>query len=91
MIQIQLNPDIEKKLNALKDDPDFIIGLEEFIEEEYCLAFELKHNTPESYAEFLKKDLGDERYQEFCRYLEKKIAEKAEARQRFDRETNGIQ
>ena len=90
MVQIQLNPDIEKKLNALKEDPDFIMGLEEFIEEEYRLAFELKHNTPESYAEALKKDLGDERYQEFCRYLEKKIDGKDEVRQRFDRETNGI-
>ena len=90
MVQIQLSPDIEKKLNALKDDLDFIMVLEEFIEEEYCLAFELKHNTPESYAESLKKDLGDERYQEFCRYLEEKIAEKDEARRCFDRKTNDI-
>ena len=91
MVQIQLNPDTEKKLNGLKDDPDFIMGLEEFIEEEYRLAFELKHDTPESYANSLKKDLGDESYQELCRYLEKKISEKNEARQRFDRENNGIQ
>ena len=70
MVQIQLSPDSEKKLNALKDDLDFITGLEEFIEEEYRLAFELKHNTPESYADSLKEDLGDERYQEFCRYLQ---------------------
>ena len=91
MVQIQLNPDTEKKLNGLKDDPDFIMGLEEFIQEEYRLAFELKHNTPESYADSLKKDLGDESYQELCRYLEKKIGEKNEARQRFDRENNGIQ
>ncbi len=91
MAQIQLSPDIEKKLNALKDDPDFVMGIEEFIEEEYRLTFELQHNTPESYADSLKKDLGDEHYQEFCRYLEKKIAEKDKARQRFDRETNGIQ
>ena len=90
MVQILLSPDTEKKLNALKDDPDFIMGLEEFIEEEYHLTFELKHNTPESYADSLKKDLGDERYQEFCRYLEKKIAEKDETRQRFDRKTNDI-
>ena len=91
MVQIQLSPNIEKKLDALKDDPDFIMSLEEFIEEEYRLAFELKHDTPESYADSLKKDLGDERYQEFCHYLEKKIDEKDEARQHFDRETNGIQ
>lgn len=91
MIQIQLSPATEEKLNALKDDFDFIMGLEEFIEEEYRLAFELKHNSPESYADSLKKDLGDERYQEFCRYLEEKIDEKDEARQRFDRKTNGIQ
>ena len=91
MVQIQLSSDIEKKLNTLKDDPDFIMGLEDFIEEEYRLAFELKHDTPESYADSLKKDLGDESYQELCRYLEKKIAEKDEARQRFDHETNGIQ
>ena len=91
MVQIQLNPDTEKKLNGLKDDPDFIMGLEEFIEEEYRLAFELKHNTPESYADSLKKDLGDESYQELCRYLEEKIGEKDEARQRFDSENNGIQ
>ena len=67
------------------------MGLEEFIEEEYRLAFELKHNTPESYADSLKKDLGDERYQELCHYLQDKIAEKDEGRQRFDREANGIQ
>ena len=91
MIQFQLNPDTEKKLNALKDDVDFIMSLEEFIEEEYRLAFELKHSTPESYADSLKEDLGNERYQEFCHYLEKKIAEKSEARQRFDRKPNGIQ
>ena len=91
MVQIQLNPDTEKKLKVLKDDLDFIMSLEEFIEEEYRLTFELKHNTPESYADSLKKDLGDERYQELCRYLEGKIDEKDEARQRFDRETNGIQ
>jgi len=91
MVQILLSPDTEKKLNGLKDDPDFIMGLEEFIEEEYHLAFELKHNTPESYADSLKKDLGDERYQGLCRYLEEKIDEKDEARQRFDRENNGIQ
>ena len=91
MVQIQLNPDTEKKLNGLKDDPDFIMGLKEFIEEEYRLAFELKHSTPESYADSLKKDLGDENYQELCRYLEKKIGEKNEARQRFDSENNGIQ
>ena len=72
MAQIQLSPDTEEKLNALKDDFDFIMGLEEFIEEEYRLAFELKHNTPESYADSLKEDLGDERYQEFCHYLQKK-------------------
>ena len=90
IVQFQLNPNTEKKLNALKDDLDFIMSLEEFIEEEYRLAFELKHDTPESYADSLKKDLGDERYQEFCRYLEEKIDEKDEARQRFDRETNGI-
>lgn len=89
MIQIQLSPDTEEKLNALKDDFDFIMGLEEFIEEEYRLAFELKHNTPESYADSLKEDLGDERYQEFCRYLQEKIAEKDKARQRFDRKANG--
>ena len=87
--QIQLSPDIEKKLNVLKDDPDFVMGLEEFIEEEYRLTFELQHNTPESYADSLKEDLGDERYQEFCHYLQEKIDEKDEARQRFDRKANG--
>ena len=88
MVQIQLSPDTEEKRNALKDDLDFIMGLEEFIEEEYRLAFELKHNTPESYADSLKEDLGDERYQEFCCYLQEKIAEKDKARQRF-RKDNG--
>ncbi len=29
IIQIQLGPDTEKKLNVLKDDFDFIMGLEE--------------------------------------------------------------
>ncbi|MCE2396476.1 hypothetical protein J4G02_18245 [Candidatus Poribacteria bacterium] len=91
MVQILLGPDTEKKLNALKDDLDFIMNLEEFIEEEYHLAFELKYNAPESYADSLKKDLGDERYQEFCRYLQEKRDEKDEARRRFDREANGIQ
>ena len=58
MVQFQLNPDTEKKLNALKDDLDFIMSLEEFIEEEYRLAFELEHETitPKNYADSLKKD-----------------------------------
>ena len=61
----------KKKLNALEESLDFIISLENSIEEKYRLAFELKHNTPESYAKPLKTDFGDERYQEFCVILKK--------------------
>ena len=76
MIQIQLTPEIEKKFKALKDDFDFITGLGEFIEEEYRLAFELKHDTPESYADSLRADLGEERYQNFVAVSRKKWTKK---------------
>lgn len=63
MIQIQLHPEIEKKFKRLKDDLDFVMGLEEFIAEEYRMAFELTHETLESYADGLREELGDERDQ----------------------------